>query len=178
MTGSNNSINSFKTGSRIVLALVFLCLLPISAQSAEAWQAQNKAYLDQIVSVLRAHVQSMRMILDYNDLKYADNMVRHAEAFERTFGMVGPMEWHIAEAYSHAQKSGTANKFSEQQFEDLAQTSRSAIDQIKKSAKRYARDKDKDLMRASINDMIKSCGACHSQMPEGTVPAVWKGMKE
>lgn len=174
MTGKKNS----KRLSKIAILLASACLLPVTVQSAETWQKQNMAYLDQVVSVMRAHVQSMRMILDYDDLKYADNMVRHAEAFERTFGMVGPMEWHIAEAYSYAQKGGKADNISEGKFEELAEESRRSIDQIKRSAKRYARDKDKDLMRASINGMIQSCGACHKKLPEGTAPPVWKGMKE
>ena len=71
-----------------------------------------------------------------------------------------------------------ASKLSEEQFEDLAEDTRIAIAKIKRSAIRYGRDKNKELMRASINNMIKSCGACHSRFPEGTVPKVWKGMKE
>lgn len=173
-TGRRLSFRFMKTG----LAAVSLVFLSTFTHAEESLQARNQAYLDQVVGMLRSNVLSMRMILDYDDLKYADNMVRHAEAFERTFGMIGPMEWHVAEAYSYAQKSDAAEKFSEQQFEELAEESRMAIGQIKRSARRYARDKNKELMRGSINRMIKSCGACHSKFPKGTVPSVWKGMKE
>jgi hypothetical protein len=84
----------------------------------------------------------------------------------------------VAEAFSHAQKANADEKLSEEQFEELAENSRRAMEQIKRSAKRYVRDKNKALMRDSINRMIKSCGACHSKLPEGTVPHVWKGLKE
>jgi len=163
---------------KVGLALASLQFIPIAAYAEEGLQARNDAYLNQIVGILRSHVLSMRMILDHDDLKYADNMVRHAAAFERAFGMVGPMEWHVAEAFNHAQKSDAAEKLSEEQFEELAENARMAISQIKRSAIRYGRDKKKELMRDSINRMIKSCGACHSRLPEGTVPHVWKGMKE
>ena len=98
--------------------------------------------------------------------------------FERAFGMVGPMEWHVAEAFSHAQKNEAAEKLSEEQFEEFSENTRLAVSKIKRSAVRYMRDKKKELVRQSINDMMKSCGACHSKFPEGTVPHVWKGMKE
>jgi len=169
---------SFFEFLKVGLAFASLQCIPINAYAEEGLQARNDAYLHQIVGILRSHVLSMRMILDHDDLKYADNTVRHAEAFGHAFGMVGPMEWHVAEAFNYAQKSDAAEKLSEEQFEELAENTRMAIRNIKRSAIRYARDKNKELMRDSINEMIKSCGACHSKLPEGTVPHVWKGMKE
>ena len=163
---------------KLGLALASLQLIPITAYAEESLQARNDAYLQQVLGILRSQVISMRMILDHDDLKYADNMMRHAAAFERAFGMVGPMEWHVAEAYSYAQKSDATEKLSEEQFNELAENSRLAIRQIKRSAIRYGRDKKKELMHDSIDKMIESCGACHSRLPEGTVPRVWKGMKE
>ena len=163
---------------KVGLALASLQCISIKAYAEETKQARNDAYVDQVVDILRSHVVAMRMILDHDDLKYADNMVRHAEAFGRAFGMVGPMEWHVAEAFSYSQKSDAAEKLSEEQFKELAEDTRLAISQIKRSAIRYGRDKKKELMRESINRMIESCGACHSKFPEGKVPHVWKGLKE
>ena len=160
------------------LAFALLQGMAIKAHAEDTLQVRNDAYVEQVVGILRSHVLSMRMILDHDDLKYADNMVRHAEAFGRAFGMVGPMEWHVAEAFSYAQKRDSGEKLTEKQFEELAENTRIAIYKIKRSAVRYGRDKNKELMRASINRMIESCGACHSKFPEGTVPSVWKGMKE
>ena len=163
---------------KVGLALAALQCISVTAYAEETVETPNDAYLDQVVGVLRSHVISMRMILDHENLRYADNMVRHAAAFERSFGMVGPMEWHVAEAFAHAQKTDAAEKLSQKQFEELAEDTRVAIKKIKRSAIRYGRDKKKRLMRASINRMIDSCAACHSKLPEGTVPEVWKGLKE
>ena len=174
LTAKKSLFDALKTG----LVLAALVCVPLAAYAGESMRERNAAYVSEVVSVLRAHVHAMRMILDHDGLRYSDNMVRHAEAFERTFGMVGPMEWHVAEAFTIAQKKKNGNKLTEEQFEQLAEDTRIAIKKIKRSAIRYGRDKKKDLMRASINRMIKSCGACHSKLPEGTVPRVWKGMKE
>lgn len=169
---------SFLNALKVSLALASLQCIQMQAYAVDGAQTPNDVYVDRVVSVMRSHVLSMRMILDNDDLRYADNMVRHAEAFERSFGMVGPMEWHVAEAFTHAQKTEAGEDLSKKQFEELAEDTRVAIKKIKRSAIRYGRDKKKKLMRDSINRMIESCGACHSKLPEGTVPRVWKGMKE
>lgn len=161
----------------ISLALGVLSVAPTTADD-HAEKTAHKAYLDQVVSVLRSHVTSMRMILDNDTMKYADNMARHAEALERTFGMIGPMEWHAAEAFAHMAKSDAEVKLTEEQFDELARKSHLAIVKAGRAAHRYERDNNKELMRMAINNVIKSCGACHSQLPKGTVPPVWQGMEE
>ena len=138
---------------------------------------RDVAYLEHVISVLRAHVLSMRAIIEESDMKYADNMVRHAEAFERAFGMVGPMDWHAAKAFQKTQEGDAAGKLTEGEFEDLAESSYQKVVGLKPAARRYMRDKDGERMGDAIDTMIKSCGACHSKMPKGTVPSVWKGMK-
>ena len=75
---------------KVGLVLASLQCISIKAYAEESLQTRNDAYVDQVVGILRSHVLSMRMILDHDDLKYADNLVRHAEAFGRAFGMVGP----------------------------------------------------------------------------------------
>ena len=158
--------------------LGILFTVSASTIAGEAEDTAHKAYLDQVISVLRSHVTSMRMILDNDTMKYGDNMARHAEALERTFGMIGPMEWHAAEAFEHMRKSDVPDKLTEEQFDELAQHSHRTIVKAGRAAHRYERDKNKALMHKAINDVIDSCGACHSKLPEGTVPHVWKGMTQ
>lgn len=141
-------------------------------------QSAHDAYVENIVTVLRSQVIGMRIILDNKDFRYSDNVVRHAEAVESTFGMVGPMEWHAADAFLQSQKDDATEKLTEKQFEELAENSREAMHQLKKSARRYMRDKNRERMHGAINRVIDSCGACHSKLPEGAVPHVWKGMKK
>lgn len=170
-----NSLLRFLTTGVFVATLQ---AIPEGVYADDHNDTPNDVYLEHVVGVMRSHVASMRMILEHEDLKYADNMVRHAEAFERAFGMVGPMEWHVAEAFTHAQKSDAGDTLSKKEFVQLGEETRVAVFKIKRSAIRYNRDGKKHLMRKSINRMIKSCGACHSKLPDGTVPSVWKGMKE
>ena len=56
--------------------------------------AQDTAYLVNITTVLRLQVLSMRAIIDHDNLQDAGNMLRHARAFERAIGRVGPMDRH------------------------------------------------------------------------------------
>ena len=139
--------------------------------------AAKDRYVDMVVELLRNHVVAMRWILDH-DIKYSDNMVRHAHAFERVFGMIGPMEYHAAEAAALAQGLPEAERFTEKQFEDLAEQSMRKIHDLEKAAARYLRDNDKTRMRESINGVIDACGACHLRLPKGTTPPVWQGLKE
>lgn len=157
------------------LALGALAATAVAADDKQ--QLRDAAYLEQVIAVMRSHVFSMRTILDQGDLKYADNMVRHAEAFERAFGMVGPMDWHAAKAFHKTQKGDVAVKLSEEQFDQLADDSYQKILGVKRAAKRYLRDKDRQQMDAAIDGMMQSCNACHSKLPQGTVPSVWQGMK-
>ena len=79
MIGRTSLFEFFKVG----LVLAALQCVALNAHAEDSLKASNDAYLDQVVGVMRSHVLSMRMILDHDDLRYADNIVRHAEAFER-----------------------------------------------------------------------------------------------
>ncbi len=174
--------NSFNATRAAVLS-IGLTLGALTGVSAPAIATEHvkdprdAAYLEHVIAILRAHVLSMRAIIDESDMKYADNMVRHAEAFERAFGTVGPMDWHAAKAFQKTQKAGAPNRLTEDEFDDLAEASYRKVLGIKRAAKRYMRDKDGERMGTAIDSMIKSCGACHSKLPKGTVPSVWKGLK-
>ena len=36
---------------------------------------------------------------------------------------------------------------------------------------------EEELLSHAIDGMMQSCNACHSKLPQGTVPSVWQGMK-
>ena len=140
-----------------------------------AGKTNDDLYVEMIVTMLRSHIAAMRLLIDHEYLHYADNVARHATAFERTFGMIGPMEWHAADAFARASKvEGAA--VSEAQFASLGEDSFAAIHALPRAAERYQRDKNKELMHESINQVISSCIACHSSLPPGSVPDVWAGM--
>lgn len=166
--------------TKLLTLLIPLALSMAATTNAVAMRGDDVAkdqYVDMVVELLRKHVVAMRWILDH-DIKYSDNMVRHAHAFERAFGMIGPMEYHAAEAAALAKGLPESERFTEQQFEDLAEESMQQIHALERAAARYLRDKDKQRMRESINTVIDSCGACHLRLPKGTTPPVWQGLKE
>lgn len=171
--------NGFRAG----IIAVGIALLTVAGASATAVAANSEkeihdaAYLENIITVLRAHVKSMRAIIDNDDLKYADNMLRHANAFERAIGMVGPMDWHANSAFEKIQASGNPTGLTEAEFEELARASDRRVEAINRAANRYLQDKDGERMHNAIDSMIASCGACHSRLPSGTVPSVWNGMQ-
>jgi predicted HD phosphohydrolase len=171
-----------RTKSLIWLASAALALgaALVASGNAVAMRGDDVAkdrYVDMVVELLRKHVVAMRWILDH-DIKYSDNMVRHAHAFERAFGMIGPMEYHAAEAAALAKGLPESERFTEQQFEDLAEESMRQIHALERAAARYLRDKDEQRMRESIDAVIDSCGACHLRLPKGTTPPVWQGLRE
>ncbi len=155
---------------------VFLAL-PSTLMAQADYDDTKDKYVDEVVKVLRTQVSAMRILIRH-EIKYSDNMVRHASAIDRAFGMLGPMEWHTAEAVKLMRESDAQDKLTEQEFEELAKKSLDAIDRLSRSAERYLRDRDQKLMLGAINTVIKSCGACHNHLPEGSVPQVWEGMKE
>ncbi len=174
------SINGIRAGM-LVIGIILVASLGKSTTAVAAdneKDARDIAYLEQIITVLRTHVLSMRAIIAYNDMKYADNMVRHANAFERTIDMVGPMDWHAAKAFEKARRAGTPTKLTEAEFEKLARASNQTVEAIKRAANRYMRDKNGGRMNSAMNNRIKSCGAWHSRMAKGGVRGVWKGMGE
>ncbi len=151
-----------------------------SVQAEEVEQdvaADNLHYRNLVVDILRTHVEAMRWILDHENLKYDDNMVRHAEAFVATFGMVGPMGWHAAEAFKYLNQAGNAEGMTEAQFNLLADQSHAAMKVMTRAAHRYMRDRDAASMHQAIDEVLTSCNACHAKMPAGTVPD-WTGLME
>ncbi|MDH3762972.1 MAG: cytochrome c [Gammaproteobacteria bacterium] len=165
----------------LAISMILIASVGVFATSRAAdneKDAREVAYLENIITVLRAHVQAMRSIIDHNDMKYADNMVRHARAFKRAVGMVGPMDWHATGAFEKAQKANSSIEITEAEFEKLAKASHQKVQDINRAANRYMEDEDGEHMSEAINNMINSCIACHSIMPMGTAPSVWNDMKE
>ena len=176
MTAKSNGIRTTIVAIGIFIATAAGVSATALAASSDK-EARDAAYLENIITVLRAHVQSMRAIIEHDDLKYADNMVRHATAFERTIGMVGPMVWHASGAFEKAQEADRPSNLTEAQFEELAKASNKKVEAVHRAANRYMQDKDGENMHQAIDSMIASCGACHSQLPSGTAPSIWKGMQ-
>ena len=54
-------------------------------------------YVSAVMDIFRTHVYLLQQLPMVHRNKYSDNLVRHAIAIERTFGLLGPMEWHAVQ---------------------------------------------------------------------------------
>jgi cytochrome c556 len=175
----NLSVSSPWMGRMLAVVLLFGAPLAGAAEEDTPPIDQREGihydYLEVVASILRGHVSAMRMILDSGEMRYSDNLVRHAQAIERAFGMIGPMEWHAAEAMRNARPS-EANDLREQDFIALGEKSYNAIHALPRAAERYMRDRNKARLQTAINHMMNSCVACHSKLPAGYVPNVWRNL--
>jgi hypothetical protein len=108
--------------------------------------------------------------------KYSDNLVRSAIAIERTFGLLGPMEWHAVQAAKISrERKGTDANLDEKIFDDLARTSQRALKEIVRAAHDVMenQDPDPDILLTAIKEMQQSCNNCHSLLPKSVAPDLW-----
>ena len=166
------SIRAFLTAA----ALIFLLGPPLDSRADQQPEAKA-AYVEHMVSILRTQVTALRFLLE-NEIKYSDNTLRHAVALEQTFGMIGPMEWHAAEAFNLMKDADIEDPLTEEQFADLADRSEESLEDLTRAADSYLRSKNAAVVTQAIRQMMEACSACHSKLPVGSVPKVWKGMKE
>jgi hypothetical protein len=126
-----------------------------------------------VVSVLRTHTQLMEEMAQGARFKYSDNLVRHANQIRATFDLLGPMEWHAAQAADlHSVKSEVA--LDEDQFESLAFASRRSLTNLVRAAHDSMERYDRDGLLEAIATMKQSCLNCHMLLPESVAPRVWE----
>ena len=109
-----------------------------------------------------------------HQFKYSDNLVRHAVAVEETFGLLGPMEWHAAQAAKiRGLKQGSNTKLDEDMFEDLARASRKSLKELIHAAHDSMVEYDRDGILDAISEMKESCNSCHRLLPKSVAPDIW-----
>ncbi len=135
-------------------------------------------YVQIVVSILRGHVQSLYNLTE-EDIKYSDNAARHANGLKHTFDMLGPMDWHAAEAMRLQQENNKnkENLLTHKHFDDMAENSIKKINRLRQSAHRWMRDKDRGAFMKDLDSMMQTCHDCHVALPENTAPKVWMGLK-
>jgi len=167
------------------ISLVALIVLPwngamllASDADAAAEKKHKDKYVELVVSILRSHVIALRD-LTANEIKYSDNVARHAIGIKQTWDMLGPMDWHALEAKRLQKKKegGNAIILQQKDFDKMVDNSLTRVDRLRQSAHRWIRDNDRDAFMKDLDSMMQSCKDCHSLMPKNTAPAVWKGLK-
>lgn len=158
--------------------LSFLLLTIALFSPASMYAVDRNDYAATVMDILRTHVNLMQELSMSSRFKYSDNLVRHAIAVERAFGLLGPMDWHAEQAASIvALQQGTDIDLSEDLFEDLARASRKSIKQLVRAAHDSMEQHDQEGVLSAINDMKKSCENCHSLLPKSVAPDLWGPLK-
>lgn len=175
-------MNKYMLGLLSVAVFVTLSMYGpmVSANETDTADAkkQKDDYVLMVVSALRAHVKALHH-LTAHDIKYSDNVARHAIGIKNTFDMLGPMDWHAAEAkrLQKEMKNNDSAILTEKEFEKLAEYSYDRINRLRQSAHRWMRDNNRDAFMKDLDGMMQSCKKCHSLLPKNTAPSVWKGLK-
>jgi len=165
--------------------MAVLMLIPwngptLSAKESDAVKEQNNKdeYVQLVVSVLRSHVKALSQ-LTANKIKYSDNAARHANAIKETFDMLGPMDWHAAEArrLQKENKGNGTSMLSQKEFNEMVDVSMERIVRLRRAAHRWMRDNNRDIFMKELDSMMQSCKDCHALLPKNTAPAVWKGLR-
>jgi hypothetical protein len=131
-------------------------------------------YVDSVIGVLRTHASLIEELSQGDRFKYSDNLVRHAMALKQTFGLLGPMEWHVAKsARLHARSDSSESPLNEDHFDELAEASQKSLDTLVRAAHDSMEKHDAKGMKEAIEEMKSACNACHRQLPATAVPDVW-----
>ena len=156
----------------IVPSLLLMTVALCGSVSTSAMDRNE--YVGLVMEILRAHVYLLQELPVVHRNKYSDNLVRHAIAIERTFGLLGPMEWHtVQSAAIRTESRGTNDEFDEEMFEGLARTSQNALKNIVRSAHDTIEQQNADGLLLAIDEMKQSCNNCHSLLPKSVAPDLW-----
>jgi hypothetical protein len=142
----------------------------ISASAAQA--VDRDEYVDSVILILRTHTELMESMAQGTRFRYSDNLVRHANQIRDTFGLLGPMEWHAAQAAALHSAEGD-EVLNEEKFESLAFASRRSLTNLVRAAHDSMVQYDREGLLEAIANMKQSCMNCHVLLPESIAPRVW-----
>lgn len=156
-------------------SLAFLLLTSTIFNPASVYAGDRDEYTSSVMEILRMHVNLLEQLSMSSRFKYSDNLVRHAVAIKSTFGLLGPMEWHAAEAASIAlRNNGNKDDLNEELFEDLERASRKSLKDLVRTAHDSMEQHDAKGVITAIKDMKQSCENCHSLLPKSVAPDLWE----
>jgi hypothetical protein len=158
----------------ITLMITILCLSWIMV--VRAGEFNRESYVQSVITVLRIHADAIRN-LTAHEIKYSDNLVRHAIAIQRTFGLLGPMDWHAAKSAKLMIKNASNLNIDIEKFEKLEKRSRDALKGLVRAAHESMEEDNREELNEALDNMKNSCNACHAYLPESVAPDVWGTLK-
>ncbi len=165
---------TMKRNTFITLIVAALCLSWVMAAQSEEFTRES--YVKSVITVLRIHANAIQNLTKHK-IKYSDNLVRHAVAIRRTFGLLGPMDWHAAESAKLMHKEASNSDMDAEKFRKLEKNSRNAIDALVFAAHQAMVEDNREGLNEALENVKESCNACHSYMPASVAPDVWGTLK-
>jgi cytochrome c556 len=156
----------------LLTTLLFLSWIMVT----RADEFNQKSYVESVMTILRIHADAISN-LSTQKIKYSDNLVRHAVALQRTFGLLGPMDWHAADSVKLMNKNASNLGMDEEKFEKLERRSRDDLKALVIAAHDAMEEDNRDGLKEALENMKDSCNACHAYLPESVAPDVWGTLK-
>jgi len=155
----------------LLVAASLIGVSPVLALDSD--QLNSDKYVESVISILRTHTELMERMAEGPRFRYSDNLVRHAQQIRETFGLVGPMEWHAAQATDLSYGEGDA-ALNAELFESLALASQRSLTNLVRAAHDSMEKYDREGLLEAITTMKQSCMNCHDLLPESIAPRIWE----
>ncbi|MBF0399722.1 MAG: cytochrome c [Magnetococcales bacterium] len=157
-------------GRKIVFCGLLVGLL--SMLSGQAVASEKEHYVQSVISLLRLHADAIRQLAT-KEFKYSRNLARHAAALHHTFGLLGPMDWHTAEAAFLQKKSADGQLLQADDFEKMADRCQLSMKTLQQTALQHVESggKPEPVLKA-LDDVQGVCSSCHDLLG-GAAPDVW-----
>jgi len=161
---------------KMIITLMAATLVLSWIMVTRADEFNQKSYVASVIIVLRIHADAISN-LSTHKFKYSDNLVRHAVDLQRTFGLLGPMDWHAADSAKLMSKNASNWDMDEEKFEKLERRSRDALKALVIAAHDAMEEDNREGLQEALNSMKDSCNDCHAYLPESVAPDVWGTLK-
>ena len=161
---------------KMIITLLTTTLVSSWIMATRADEFNQKSYIESVIIVLRIHADAISN-LSTHQMKYSDNLVRHSVDLQRTFGLLGPMDWHAANSAKLMNKDASNLGMDEEQFEKLERRSRNAMKALVVAAQDAMVEDNREGVKEALENVKESCNACHSYLPESVAPDVWGTLK-
>ncbi|MBF0190887.1 MAG: hypothetical protein HQL99_07010 [Magnetococcales bacterium] len=137
-----------------------------------AAEKEKDHYVESVITMLRLHAEAIRQLATH-DFRYSRNLARHASGLQHTFGLLGPMEWHVSTSTTLQKKDGSGSGLTEADFEKIAEQCQKSMKGLyQASIKRVESGGSAEPVLKALDELQGKCTSCHSLL-EGVAPDVW-----
>ncbi|MBF0417575.1 MAG: hypothetical protein HQL86_04930, partial [Magnetococcales bacterium] len=139
--------------------------------ASPAQAGEKEKYVDSVISLIRLHSDAIRQLATH-DFRYSRNLARHATGLQNTFGLLGPMEWHVSSSIT-LQKGGEGQKLTEDDFNKMADHCQKSMKHLYQASIQHLEKKsDAQEVVKALDDVQSQCTHCHGLL-DGVAPDVW-----